>query len=132
MEAEPAIHLLDCTKTEVNLKNERYEGCGVVNAEVGSRRGYKLATIRGVAGDGGVIEEIRLGSINEHDWELSREMIPGSGVLKAGDILINDRGFLSRDLVNRQKRERGQDSYVLLKKNMTAYDEAGQFLFRGI
>jgi hypothetical protein len=72
----------------------------------------------------GVIEEIRLGSINEHDIELSREMIRGSGVLKAGDILINDRGFLSREMVNLLKRERGVDSYVPLKKNITAYDEA--------
>jgi hypothetical protein len=50
-------------------------------------------------------------------------MILGSGMLKAGDLLINDRGFLSRDMVNRLKRERGVDSYVPLNKNMTAYDE---------
>jgi hypothetical protein len=72
MEVKPTIHLLDCTKIEVNLKNERYEGCGIVKEEGGYRRGYKLATIRGVVGEGGVIEEIRLGSINEHDLELSR------------------------------------------------------------
>jgi hypothetical protein len=35
MEVEPAIHLLDCTKVEVNLKNEGYEGCGVVKEEGG-------------------------------------------------------------------------------------------------
>jgi hypothetical protein len=51
-------------------------------------------------------------------------MILGSGMLKTGDILINDRGFLSRGLVNRLKGERGVDSYVSLKKNMGAYDEA--------
>jgi hypothetical protein len=124
MEVSPTIHLLDCTKVEVNLKNGRYEGSGVVREEEGFRRGYKLATLRGVAGDGGVIEEIRLGRINEHDLELSREMLRGSGALKAGDVLINDRGFLSRDMVNRLKRERGVDSYVPLKKNMRAYDEA--------
>jgi hypothetical protein len=124
MEVRPTIHLLDCTKIEVNLKNGRYEGSGVVREEEGYRRGYKLATLRGVAGDGGVIEEIRLGRINEHDLELSREMVLGSRMLKAGDLLINDRGFLSRELVNRLKRERGVDSYVPLKKNMAAYDEA--------
>jgi hypothetical protein len=59
-----------------------------------------------VVGDGGVIEEIRPGSVNGHDLELSREMVLGSGTLKAGDILINGRGFV-RDLVNRLKRERG-------------------------
>jgi hypothetical protein len=55
-----------------------------------------------VAGDGGVIEEIRLGSINEHDLGLSREMMPGSGILKTGDILINDRGFLPGGLAHPQ------------------------------
>jgi hypothetical protein len=70
---ESTIHLRDGTKIEVKLKNNRYEGCGVVNEEGGYRRGYKLATLRGM------IEEIRLGSINEHDLEVSREMIRGSG-----------------------------------------------------
>jgi hypothetical protein len=30
MEMSTNIHLLDCTKITVNLKNERYEGSGVV------------------------------------------------------------------------------------------------------
>jgi hypothetical protein len=79
-----------------------------------------------VVGDGGVIEEIRPGSVNEHDLELSREMVLGSGMLNAGDILIKGRVFLSRDLVNRLKRERGVDSYVPLEKKMDAYDEAAR------
>jgi hypothetical protein len=33
MEVAPTIHLLVCTKLEVNLKNERYEGFGVVKEE---------------------------------------------------------------------------------------------------
>jgi hypothetical protein len=39
MEVAPAIHPLDCTKVEVNPKNDRYEGAGVVKE-----------------GEGGVIE----------------------------------------------------------------------------
>jgi hypothetical protein len=54
MEVNPTMHLLDCTKIEVNLKNGRYEGSGVIKEEDGYRRGYKLATLRGVAGDGGI------------------------------------------------------------------------------
>jgi hypothetical protein len=46
-EVAPAIHPLDCTKVEVNPKNDRNEGAGVVKEEDGYRRGYKLATLRG-------------------------------------------------------------------------------------
>jgi hypothetical protein len=41
-------------------------------------------------------------------------------MLKAGAILINGRGFLSREMVNRLKGER----WVALKKNMAVYAEA--------
>jgi hypothetical protein len=58
----------------------------VVKEEGGYRRGYKLATLRRVVVNGGIIEEIRPGSVNEYDLELSREMVPGSGMLKVGDI----------------------------------------------
>ena len=50
------IHLLDCTKITVKLSNEQYEGSSVVTDEEGKKRGYKLATLRTVVGDGGVIE----------------------------------------------------------------------------
>jgi hypothetical protein len=39
MEVKANIHLLDCTKIEVNLKNEGYEGCGVVKEEGGYKGG---------------------------------------------------------------------------------------------
>lgn len=119
-----SIHLLDCTKLTVKLSNTRYEGSTVVKDEEGAKRGYKLATIRGIAGDGGVIEEIRLGAITEHDLALSMDMLLTSQVLKPGDIVINDRGFLSREVLNTLKRERQIDTYIPLKKNMVAYDEA--------
>jgi hypothetical protein len=109
------IHLLDCTKMTVKLSNTRYEGSTVVKDEEGVKRGYKLATLRGIAGDGGVIEEIHLGTITEHDLALSRDMLLTSPTLKPGDIVINDRGFLSREVMNTLKRERQIDIYVPLK-----------------
>jgi hypothetical protein len=118
------IHILDCTKISVNLNNTRYEGSTVVTDDEGAKRGYKLATLRGIVGDGGVIEEIRLGTMSEHDLSLSRDMILTSPQLKPGDVLINDRGFVSRDILNELKRVRGVDTYVPLKKNMDAYDDA--------
>ncbi|GMO43895.1 MAG: hypothetical protein Ta2B_24570 [Termitinemataceae bacterium] len=118
------IHLLDCTKIEVNLKNENYKGAAIVKDDEGIKRGYKAGTLRGISGDGGVIEEIRFGSISEHDLTLCRDMILTSQVLKQGDILINDRGFLSREIINELKAKRGVDVYVPLKKGMDAYEEA--------
>jgi hypothetical protein len=51
-------------------------------------------------------------------------MLLTTPVLKRGDILINDRGFLSREMINRLKRDRGVDTYVPLRKNMDAYNLA--------
>lgn len=124
MGIETDIHILDCSELEVVLGNENYEKSTVVKDDDGVRRGYKLSTLRGLYEDSGIIEEIRLGDIKTHDLELSREMVMNSKVLKAGDILINDRGFISRELINYLKTERGVDTYVPLKSNMIAYKEA--------
>ena len=120
----PNVHLLDCTELEVELSNENYEGSSVVKIEGEARRGYKLATMRGITGDSGVIEDTRFGTLKAHDLELSRDMILNSPVLKPGDILINDRGFLSRDVLNELKTRREVDTYIPLRNNMDAYREA--------
>lgn len=119
----PDIHILDCTDLEVNYFNTNYENSGITHSKRNDSltRGYKLATLRGIVEDTGLIEEIRFGSINIHDSKLSEEMLKVSPMLKAGDILINDRGFLSRDMINYLKTERKVDTYVPLKKNMEAY-----------
>ena len=122
---EATIHLLDCTELEVELSNENYEQSSVVKEDGQSpRRGYKLATLRGVTGDSGIIEDIRWGTIKTHDLQLCRDMILTSPMLKEGDILVNDRGFLSREVLNELKTRRGVDTYIPLRKNMDAYQEA--------
>lgn len=120
----PDIHILDCTKMEVELENSNYEGSEVITDKDGSRRGYKLSTLRGLTGDIGVLEEIKMGSIKQHDLELSRDIVLKSNMLKPGDILINDRGFISREVLNELKLERKVDTYIPLKKNMEAYKQA--------
>lgn len=123
MNLEPNIHILDCTKIKVNLDNENYEGATIGTDKDGNAaRGYKLSTLRGLTRDTGIIEEVRFGTISEHDLELSKEMLMNTKCLRSGDILINDRGFLSRELVNFLKVERQVDSYVPLRKNMDAHD----------
>lgn len=126
LDIEPNIHILDCTDLEVNLKNSNYEMAGVGHSKKDDKptRGYKLSTLRGIANDTGIIEDIRFGSIEVHDLNLSEEMVRTSPMLKPGDILVNDRGFISRDLMNYLKTERKVDTYIPLKKNMTAYEMA--------
>jgi len=78
---EPCIHILDCTELEVNIKNENYEGSGVVSGkkkkgkdeEERPRRGYKLGSLRSLLDDGGIITAIAFGAIQVHDLELCRE-----------------------------------------------------------
>lgn len=126
MDMKPSIHILDCTDLEVNLKNGNYESSGIayskrlVNDNKPPARGYKLATLRGLVNDSGIIEEVRFGPLNMHDLNLSQDMIMTSPMLKRGDILINDRGFMSRDLLNILKTERGVDTYIPLRSNMEA------------
>ena len=115
------VHVLDCTELEVELSNANYEESSVVKTEGETRRGYKLSTLRG---DSGVIEDVRFGTLKDHDLELSREMILNSPVLKPMDILINDRGFLSRDVLNELKTRRAVDTYIPLRKNMLAFQDA--------
>ncbi|QIB28099.1 transposase [Caloranaerobacter azorensis] len=71
-----------------------------------------------------MIEEIVFGSIKTHDLELCKDLILKSKVLKEGDILINDRGFISREIINKLKKERKVDVYVPAKKNMDIYKQA--------
>lgn len=124
MDIVPDIHILDCTELEVELKNSNYEGSEVISDEDGTRRGYKLSTLRGITEDIGILEEVKMGSIKQHDLELSRDMVLKCKMLKPGDLLINDRGFISREVINQLKRERGVDTYIPLKKNMEAYEQA--------
>ena len=124
MGIEADVHILDCTKLEVELTNENYEESSVVKEAGEARRGYKLATLRGITGDSGIIEEIRFGTMKDQDLELSRDMLLNSDMLKPMDIVINDRGFLSREVLNELKTRRKVDTYIPLRKNMIAYQDA--------
>jgi hypothetical protein len=120
----PDIHILDCTEIEVELNNDNYEGSEVKRDEKGVRRGYKLASLRGIYEDTGIIEEIKLGSIKQHDLAMCKPMLLESPVMKPKDILINDRGFIDRDLMNQLKAKREIDTYIPVKKNMEIFEQA--------
>lgn len=121
----PNIHILDCTELSVNLDNKNYEQSAVTTNKYGDvDRGYKLSCLRGLVNDTGFIEEICFGAMNMHDLNLSKEMLKTTKLFKPGDILIEDRGFLDRELINYLKLEKKVDIYVPLKSNMIAYENA--------
>lgn len=120
----PDIHILDCTKIDVNVDNDNYENSTVIKDDSKLRRGYKLASLRGLLDYSGVIEQIEIGTLKTHDLNLSKDILLNSPALKAGDLLIEDRGFLSREIINNLKTERKVDTYIPVKKNMEIYKES--------
>lgn len=124
LDIQPCIHILDCTKIPVNLSNANYENSSVVTIDGETMRGYKLGVLRGITDDSGVAEEIVFGTLKTHDLELCREMLKNTSCLHENDILINDRGFLSRELTNYLKTERKVDTYIPARENMDIFKDA--------
>lgn len=124
LDAQPCIHILDCTKIPVNLDNENYENSSVVKTDGETARGYKLGVLRGVLGDSGIVEETVFGTLKTHDMEHCREMLRKTSCFHENDILINDRGFLSREMTNYLKTVRKVDTYIPARENMAVYQDA--------
>ena len=119
------IHILDCTKIAVNFDNANYENSSYAIDRKGDKmRGYKLASIRGLYGDTGIIEDIRFDTASVHDLELSREMLLTSPCLHENDVILMDRGFFSREIIKFLKEKRKVDVYIPLKKNFSEYNMA--------
>ena len=70
LDIAPSIHILDCTKIQVNLDNENYENSEVIKDDGQTIRGYKMGTLRGLMDDSGIIEEIVFDAIKPYDLEL--------------------------------------------------------------
>lgn len=80
--------------------------------------------MRGVLDDSGVAEEIVFGTLNTHDIEQCKEMLQTTSCFHKYDILINDREFLSLEMLNYPKHVRKVDTYLPAKENMTFYQDA--------
>jgi len=124
MGMQPCIHVLDCTKIPVNIENGNYENSSVVTVDGKATRGYKLGVLRGLLDDSGVVEEIVFGTLKTHDLELCRKTLMYTTCFHENDILINDRGFLSREMINFLKTERKVDTYIPARENMDIFNEA--------
>src|SRR5262249_34397922 len=119
------IHILDTTHVEVALETGTYECSGVVKNDDGtSSRGYKLATLRTLLDSAGLLTHVALSAIQVHDMALCRPVLEEALVLRSGDLLLEDRGFLDGATLSELKRTRQVDVIIPLKANMLATQEA--------
>ena len=124
LDIQQCVYILDCTKILVNLVNDNYEGSSVVKIDGETMRGYKPGVLRGLLDDSGIAEEIVFGTLKTHDMEQCREMLKNTPCFHENDILINDRGFLSREMANYLKTVRKVDTYIPARENMAVYQDA--------
>lgn len=121
------IHIVDTTQVEVPLETGTYECSGVVKNDDGSRsRGYKLATLRTLLDHAGLITQVGLCPIQVHDLPLCRLFFETAPVLRRGDLLLEDRGFVDGETITFLKKQRHVDVIVPLKSTMLSYREAIQ------
>ena len=121
------IHILDTTPVEVPLATGTYECSGVVKNDDGTYlRGYKLATLRTLLDSAGLLTQVALSAIQVHDVTLCRPLLEAAPVWRAGDLLLEDRGFLDGAPLTALKRQRQVDVIMPLKANMLATQEAIQ------
>jgi hypothetical protein len=119
------LHILDTTHIEVALETGTYECSGVVKNEDGTyARGYKLATLRTLLDSAGLLTHVALSAIQVHDIALCRPLLEQACVLRPGDLLLEDRGFLDGATLSELKRTRQVDVIIPLKANMLATQEA--------
>ena len=89
-------------------------------------RGYKLATVRTLLDNAGVLSQVALAAIQVHDVALCRPLLEQAPVLRPGDVLLEDRGLLDGATLSALKRTRQVDVIMPLKANMLATQEAIQ------
>jgi Transposase DDE domain len=119
------LHILDTTHVEVALETGTYECSGVVKNDDGTyARGYKLATLRTLLDSAGLLTQVALSAIQVHDLALCRPLLAQARVLRPGDLLLEDRGFLDGATLTELKGTRQVDVIIPLKANMLATQEA--------
>lgn len=117
------IHILDGSVLDVNYDNENYEGSSITFKGGKYLRGYKIGLLRGVTDNGGVVEDVIMGTASTNDEKLVEDWIVESKYLKPNDYLLEDRGFLDID-VFRKLNDKGVNIVVPCKKNMDIYTAA--------
>ncbi len=118
-------HLLATTHVAVPIETGTYEWSGVVKNEDGTRsRGYKLATLRTLLDSAGLLTQVALSAIQVHEMALGRPLLAEAPVVRAGDLLLEDRGCLAGATFSAWKHKRQGDVILPLKATMLATQEA--------
>lgn len=124
VDAEPMLHILDCTDLTVPVLNNRYEGSGIRTKNKIVERGYKLGTLRSLLDRGAVITGLGWGPLQAHDLTVTRSLLRKSEHLRPGDTLLYDRGFLDGADITYLKQERKVDVCTGLKSDMNFFKAA--------
>jgi hypothetical protein len=104
-----------------------YECSGVVKNDDGTYvRGYKLATLRTLLDSAGLLTQVALSAIQVHDMAACRPLLTQAPVLRAGDLLLEERGCIDGATLSELKRTRKVDVIIPLKATMLATQEAMQ------
>jgi len=99
----------------------------VVKNDDGTRsRGYKLATWRTLLDRAGLLTPMAMSAIQGHAMALCRPLLEEAPVLRAGDLLLEERGFLDGATRSALKRQRQVDGIIPLTAHMLATQEAIQ------
>lgn len=121
------VHSFDGTDLPVCFENENYEGSGVKRKDDELTRGYKLGLLKSYLDDAEVISAMELGPIQRHDVVLGRRLLLSTSVLKAGDMLVYDRGLICPMLLSDLKEVRGVDVIVPIREDMHLMKDAVAF-----
>jgi hypothetical protein len=89
-------------------------------------RGYKLATLRTLLESAGLLSQVAMSASQVHDVALCRPLLEHAPVLRAGDLLLEDRGCSDGATVSHVQRKRRVDVLMPLKATMLAPQEAIQ------
>jgi hypothetical protein len=119
--AEPMLHILDCTDLVVPVENHRYEASGISTKNKVVERGYKLGTLRSLLDQGAVITGLGWGPLQAHDLSVTRSLLRTSEHLHPGDTLLYDRGFLDGADITYLKQERQVNVCTGLKSDMNLF-----------
>jgi len=85
-----------------------------------------MTTLRTLLDSAGLLSQVALSAIQVHDVALCRPLLEQTPVLRAGDLLLEDRGFIDGATLTHLKRKRRVDVIMPLKANMLATQEAIQ------
>jgi hypothetical protein len=121
------MHILDTTQGAVPLETGTYECRGVVRNDDGTyARGYKLAPLRTLLDSAGLLTQVALSAIQVPDVAVCRPLLTQAPGLRAGALLLEERGFIDGATLSELQRTRKVAVILPLKANLLATQEAMQ------